>query len=327
MAQPKVSVICLVYNMKDYLAQALDSILMQKTDFPFEILVHDDVSTDGSTDIVREYAAKYPDIIVPIIQTENQYSKKDVLITRDIILPAARGKYSAYCEGDDYWTDPLKLQKQYDFMEAHPDYSLCTAKVRQVDCSEERLPDRLVCPADRTGEITLEQILRMKNRQAFCTCSLFFRTDVMRACPKDFPNRGERVKIIWLALNGKVWYINDEVGVYRRKRPGSWTATSWQEGNAKKIATNYGFLRVYRRIDNYTQGRYSDCFRDMYVSYMRMCLQAGAKLSDIAAQDEVGECYDRLTAKQKRSLKLYSLAVPLRNAAASAARKLLRKRK
>ncbi len=326
MTNPAVSVICLVYNMKEYLVQTLESILMQKTNFPFEILVHDDVSTDGSTDIVREYAAKYPDIIVPIIQTENQYSKKDILITRDIILPAVRGKYAAYCEGDDYWTDPDKLQKQFDFMESHPDYSLCTAKVRQVDCSDEALPDRMVCPANHTGEITLEQILGMKNRQAFCTCSLFFRTDIMRACPKDFPNRGERTKIIWLALNGKVWYINDEVGVYRRKRPGSWTATSWQEGNAKKIATNYGFLRVYKKIDDYTQGNFRKYFRDIYVRYMQMCLQAGAKLRDIYSQDDISECYRRISSAQKLGLRFYSVIVPARNSLASAAKKVLSRR-
>ena len=87
---------------------------MQKTDFPFEILIHDDASTDGTADIIREYEAKYPDIIKPIYQTENQYSK-GIKVSQVYQFPRAKGKYIALCEGDDYWTDPYKLQKQVDF--------------------------------------------------------------------------------------------------------------------------------------------------------------------------------------------------------------------
>ena len=97
---------------------------MQKTTFPFEYLIHDDASTDDTADIIREYEIRYPDIIKPIYQTENQYSKK-IYIVENIQLPIAQGKYIAICEGDDYWTDPLKLQKQVDFLDTHPDYTLC----------------------------------------------------------------------------------------------------------------------------------------------------------------------------------------------------------
>lgn len=320
MEKPLVSVICLVYNMKDYLRQTLDSILMQKTNFPFEIVVHDDVSTDGSADIVREYAEKYPDIIVPILQTENQYSK-GVLITKDIILPKLCGKYAAYCEGDDYWTDPDKLQKQFDFMESHPDYTLCTAKIRQVNCSDPSVPDQMIAPSDHTGEITLEQILKMKDKQAFCTCSMFFKTDVMLTCPDNFPNRGERVKIIWLALNGKVWFINEEMGVYRRERPGSWTATSWREGKRKKINTLYGFLRVYNRIDVFTENKYSELFQDIYLQYMKKLLHAGASYGEVS-NGEVKEIYDILTPDRKKTLKKYRLLLPARKFASAIKKKL-----
>lgn len=118
-----VSIQCLVYNHEPYLRQCLDGFVMQKTNFRFEAVVHDDASTDGSAAIIREYAAKYPDIIKPIYETENQYSKHDGSLRR-IVNSALRGKYVAMCEGDDYWIDPLKLQKQVDFLEAHPDYTL-----------------------------------------------------------------------------------------------------------------------------------------------------------------------------------------------------------
>jgi group 2 glycosyl transferase len=118
-----VSIRCTVYNHEKYIRKALDGFVMQKTDFRFEAIVHDDASTDGTAAIIREYADKYPDIIIPIYEKENQYSKHDGSLIR-IMDAQMRGKYIAYCEGDDCWTDPLKLQKQVDFLEAHPDYVL-----------------------------------------------------------------------------------------------------------------------------------------------------------------------------------------------------------
>lgn len=119
-----VSIKCFTYNHEKYIADALEGFVMQKTNFRFEAIVHDDASTDGTAAIIREYAEKYPSIIKPIFETENQYSKKDGSLRR-IMNDHVRGRYVAYCEGDDYWTDPLKLQKQVDFLEANPDYSMC----------------------------------------------------------------------------------------------------------------------------------------------------------------------------------------------------------
>ena len=128
-----VSICCITYNHAPYIRQCLDGFIMQKTNFKYEILIHDDASTDGTADIIREYEAKYPDIFKPIYQTENQYSKgKNISATYN--WPRAIGKYIAQCEGDDYWTDPLKLQKQVDFLEANPAYGLIHTKVyHQID--------------------------------------------------------------------------------------------------------------------------------------------------------------------------------------------------
>ena len=119
----KVTIRCITYNQKDYIRQCLDGFVMQQTNFRYEAIVHDDASTDGTADIVREYAEKYPDIIKPIFETENQYSKHDGSLGR-IMNAHTRGKYVAICEGDDYWTDPHKLQKQADFLDANPQCSL-----------------------------------------------------------------------------------------------------------------------------------------------------------------------------------------------------------
>ena len=120
---PLVSIRCLVYNHEPYLRQCLDGFVMQQTSFPFEAIVHDDASTDGSAAIIREYAEKYPDIIKPIYETENQYSKHDSKWRQEVEAAMhPKSKYVATCEGDDYWTDPHKLQIQVDFLESHPDY-------------------------------------------------------------------------------------------------------------------------------------------------------------------------------------------------------------
>lgn len=119
-----VSIVSLAYNHAKYIRQCLDGFIMQKTTFAFEVLIHDDASTDGTADIIREYELKYPNIIKPIYQTENQY-QKGVAIGATYLYPRVQGKYIAECEGDDYWTDPLKLQKQIDLLEKHPECSFC----------------------------------------------------------------------------------------------------------------------------------------------------------------------------------------------------------
>ena len=129
MSQPTtlVTIHCLVYNHEPYLRDCLEGFVMQQTNFPFVAIVHDDASTDGSAAIIREYEEKYPDIIKPIYETENQYSKRNGSLGRimNAAIDATGAKYIAFCEGDDYWTDPLKLQKQVDFMEVNPEYGLC----------------------------------------------------------------------------------------------------------------------------------------------------------------------------------------------------------
>ena len=105
---PLLSICCVTYNHESFISQCLDGFLMQQTDFPFEILIHDDASADGTANIIMEYEAKYPDLIKPIYQTENQFSK-GIKISVTFNFPRAKGKYIALCEGDDYWTDPLKF--------------------------------------------------------------------------------------------------------------------------------------------------------------------------------------------------------------------------
>lgn len=125
--KPLVTVRCVTFNHAKYIKEALDGFLMQKTDFPFVVIVHDDASKDGTSQIILDYAKRYPDLIFPLIEKENLYSKKKGLITELMaeVMDATGAEFIAMCEGDDYWTDPLKLQKQVDFLRQNPDFGLC----------------------------------------------------------------------------------------------------------------------------------------------------------------------------------------------------------
>ncbi|TDV63490.1 glycosyltransferase family A protein [Pseudomonas sp. LP_7_YM] len=119
---PLVSIVCPAYNQEAYIAQTLEGFLMQQTTFAFEILVNDDASTDDTARIIADYVKRYPTLIRPFYQQTNQYSQGHPPVPR--LFGKARGRYIAYCEADDYWTDPRKLQIQVEFLESHPDYVL-----------------------------------------------------------------------------------------------------------------------------------------------------------------------------------------------------------
>ncbi len=129
--KPLVSICCLVYNQENFIKQAFNGILKQQTNFPFEIIVHDDASTDSSKKIILEYTS-IDDRFKPIFQEQNKYSKNERIWFK-YMFPKCQGKYIAICDGDDFWTDPLKLQKQVDFLENNPDYSIVGAKFKNLN--------------------------------------------------------------------------------------------------------------------------------------------------------------------------------------------------
>src|SRR5690606_17349075 len=140
---PKVTVACITFNHAPYILKCLEGIFMQVCDFDFEVIIHDDCSTDGTQDIIKEYVRPYKDKVRLILQDVNQYSRgKKPLI--DFILPVARGKYIAFCEGDDYWIDINKLQKQVDLLERDPSLSFCSHSVNTVDSDGKIVKENLM---------------------------------------------------------------------------------------------------------------------------------------------------------------------------------------
>ena len=217
MITPEVSICCITYNHAKYIRDALDGFLMQKTTFPIEIIIHDDASTDGTADIIREYEAKYPDIIKPIYQTENQYSKGVKIFLS--IVPLAKGKYIAVCEGDDFWTDPKKLQIQYDFMESHPDYSLCMHGKYHLDYFKKRYYPLPFETISEDGEKYAYDLIMDKTGHHVQT--LLLRTSILYSVFDDIKRdctnapMSDTQLMYHLALHGKVKFISRRMATYR----------------------------------------------------------------------------------------------------------------
>lgn len=212
MENPVLTIQCIAYNQAPYIRQCLEGFCMQKTNFRFEAIVHDDASTDDTALIIREYAEKYPDIIKPIYETENQYSKKDGSLRR-IMNKHTCGKYVAYCEGDDYWTDPLKLQKQVDFLEANVDYGLIYGKARVFVQNKQKVS--LSSFGRQTS--SYEQLLLENTIPTLTVC---FRTIYLLEFMeiKEMHNKmlGDYPLWLYIASKSKLKFANEVLGVYRK---------------------------------------------------------------------------------------------------------------
>lgn len=208
-----VAIHCITFNHEPYIRDCLEGFVMQKTNFRFVAIVHDDASTDKTTDIIREYEAKYPEIIKPIYETENQYSKKDGSLRRimNAAVEATGAKYVAMCEGDDYWTDPYKLQKQVKFMEGHPDYVICAHNAYQYFSNNTW--GVFVNPNYREHDIDLKEML---TRWHIPTASLIYRKEALDKVPAtgSYPN-GDYYLMLRLLSQGKFHYDPAIMSVYR----------------------------------------------------------------------------------------------------------------
>lgn len=222
---PLVTIRCITYNHEPFIRRCLDGFVMQKTNFPFEAVVHDDASTDGTADIIREYAEKYPHIIKPIYEKENLWSKRDGSLQR-VMDAAMRGKYVAMCEGDDYWIDPNKLQTQVDFMEAHPEYSMCFHAVR-VEYENKELEDSIYPPPEWLKKDTLG-LDDFKERNWAQTNSVLYRWRFVPGSPQWFDlvplgsMPGDYMMNLLHAQLGKAHYDPTVRAVYHRHEGGVW---------------------------------------------------------------------------------------------------------
>lgn len=261
--EKKVSVFVATYNHKDYIAQALESILMQEVTFPYEIIIHDDASTDGTAEIVKTYEERYPNIIKSMHQTENQFSQGNITATWECMLSMCTGKYCALLNGDDYWTDKEKLQRQYNYMEAHPECSLYIHNAVRLDV---RTGEEVILNTfPRSGYYSQrDQVLCGLGSKFPAAGSYFFVMDYFRKNVPDFIYKagiGDYPYRQFLADKGEVYYDERPMSVYRYMTKGSFMSNL----NSDVAAYLTYICRIslfYKKFNEYTEYRFDDVFSE-----------------------------------------------------------------
>jgi glycosyltransferase involved in cell wall biosynthesis len=222
--RPKVSVLLITYNHGKYIAQAIESVLMQKTTFPVVINVIDDCSTDGSAEIVMDYAARYPGRVVACLNRKNIGSK----VTQKNFakgFATLDGEYWTLLEGDDYWTSPDKLQRQVDFLEANPDFVICAHNTVKVYEDGSREPHRFLYSGKKEDCDVYDAILL---RTFFHTTGVLYRNVFEGVPPRGYDNRWSCDIYIYIshAAHGKIHHIDADMAVYRAHGSGLFSTMS-----------------------------------------------------------------------------------------------------
>lgn len=236
---PLVSIRCATFNHENYISNALDGFLKQETNFPFEIIVHDDASTDRTASIIKEYEQKFPNIIKPIYETENQYSKHNGSI-RDIITAACKGKYFAFCEGDDYWTAPCKLQMQINWLESHPDYAMCFHGSKII--KELETPCGLKCDSIENRDYSPTELFQ---EWIVPTASICIKKEALSYPIKHPENilNGDIILIEKAAHSGKVRGLENIMAVYRVHSNGVTYNINHKNERLKKLSKHYKVIK------------------------------------------------------------------------------------
>ncbi len=257
-----VTVICLAYNHEEYIARALESMVCQETDFPYEIIVHDDASTDRTADILREYEARYPDKIRGYYETENQFYNPDLHITRDLLIPLSSGAFIAFCECDDSWCDPLKLQKQVDFLRAHPDYSMCVHAAYKHIVGTDEAEDEIYPEVTEDRDYDPDEIIR-RGAGLFATNSFMVRREAYIDPPACFSMQdvGDYTILMYAAFQGKIRCLKDPMSRHNEGVKDSWTVRIWKDPESH-IAHQRSMIRLLEGIDEHYEGRYHAAFAD-----------------------------------------------------------------
>jgi glycosyltransferase involved in cell wall biosynthesis len=283
---PFVSVCVQTYQHADFIAKCLDGILMQQTDFPVEIIVGEDESVDGTREICVHYAEKYPERIRLFLRSRGNviYINGKPTGRYNFIenLKAAKGKYLAFCEGDDYWTDSFKLQKQVNFLENNPDYSLTFHDATVIDAHDKILIESCISKKVKVDQNPEDAFLRH-----IPTATVMFRNYLIKELPKEFYKvlNVDRLLFALLAQHGAIKYINDIKPSMRRIHPGGMWSSQAQVNKHihrvqimetllivlkpvyKKRINHYLSVRSYRVTAAYIEHAYS--LKTIFQSYLK----------------------------------------------------------
>lgn len=294
-----VTVVCNTYNQEDYIVDTIESFLMQKTTFKYVVQIHDDASTDNTTNIIKKYQSRYPDIIIPIYQNENQYSK-GINISTAYQYPSAKGKYIALCEGDDYWIDPYKLQKQIDYMENNSDCSVSVHAAMKVNATTKEIINK-IRPSLESRFFSVEEVIH-GDGDLFATNSMIFRAKYTQTLPDFYLTApvGDYPLIIYLAICGQVRYIDEFMSSYRVDSKGSWSV---RMKNRKRLyLLSKGMVDMFIQLDQYTNGRYQEIISEKMIYFEFSIILFEFRIKD-AKKTEFNKLYNSLSIKAK--VKLY----------------------
>lgn len=252
-----ITVVVMTYNHRDYIKQALDSILSQRINVDFDILIHDDFSNDGTYELLLNYQNKYKGKIRIIRQQSRKFIVDGFnMMIFKYVVPLIDSKYVAYCDGDDYWCDDSKLQKQYDFMETHPDYSMCFHCAYQLKSNNDMSSKWFI---KDEGDIVLSDLINDKPGIPIATSSLFVKSNVFAEFSvwrkeysvEDLP------LYMTAALEGKIYRLSDVMCVYRQFASGSWSSQN-KDNPERLISHQENLITGIKRFDAETKYKYHD---------------------------------------------------------------------
>ena len=243
----KVSIVCVTYNHEEYIAQAIEGFIQQKTNFKFKVYIYDDASTDKTSDIIQLYVNKFPDLFVYIRANENNF-QKGVNLDRDFIWPLITSEYVAYCEGDDYWIDPNKLQKQTDILDKNKDCTICFHPVKVVWEDGEQKCSIFPTPSFRfyKKRLSFNDLIQHNFIQ---TNSVMYRW-CLKDCPNELPrniNPTDYFVHLLHAQRGDIIFLPDIMSCYRKHRGGIWYGVFENENWFLKYTIPH--LSFYRALE------------------------------------------------------------------------------
>ncbi len=269
---PVLSICCTTYNHEAYISDAIESFLMQETNFPFEILIRDDCSTDKTASIVKAYAEKYPNLIKPVFEKENTFSKGVRPMPQ--LFKIAKGKYIALCEGDDYWTDPLKLQKQVDLLISYPKTVMSVAYTDLV----EQKAEGLKYVKTFTGNDKRIQSFEEIKKYYFHTSTYVIHTDILKkvadVCSDNNIRLSDTVLRFMLIAYGPFVLLPEVVSVYRVTGKGVWTSLD----ESRRLQQH---LSMVQKLFNILEGEYKQYQGELLFNGYKSTLKALLKKREL----------------------------------------------
>ncbi|EOS29441.1 hypothetical protein C807_02827 [Lachnospiraceae bacterium 28-4] len=297
MNNPLVSIACITYNHEKYIRDAIEGFLAQKTSFDYEIIIHDDASTDQTADIIRQYEEKYPDKIRGIYQSENQFSKtKGVGITKTYVYPLCRGKYIALCEGDDFWIDPNKLQIQADYMESHPECVIACHDGICIDYKEFKVYP--MHPYLEEKYLTEEEVI-IQYYGDFPTASMMCRKDMYNF--EGFfmqSGIGDYSQELYAITEGRIYFSTRIMSVYRCMHEESWCRVH-SENIVQGLLMRGKVINFLRQYDEYTNRKYHYAIIYKELLFVLGGLHLCRNLGVIELQEFIQQCNEKMNKQYK----------------------------